>query len=207
MLVHLPKAPFLYPILDTDFSDNPLRDARKIIRAGAEILQLRAKNLHKRAIYELAIPLASICNENQVCFLINDWVDIALVTASGVHLGQEDFHVEQAGPLLEGKIVGLSTHNLAQFQVANRLPIDYIAVGPVFETKTKLSSNRAMGISGISPLIQAKFRPVVAIGGIRQENFPELLAAGVDGIALVSELHRHGDLYDTVRRLLESLEK
>jgi thiamine-phosphate pyrophosphorylase len=185
-----------------------LQDAQKIIRAGAKILQLRAKNFRKREVYELATHLCSICIENQVCFLINDWVDIALVTeTSGVHLGQEDFPAGHARFLLGEKILGLSTHNLAQFEVANRLPIDYIAVGPVYETKTKRSPNRAMGIPGIRPLIQGKFKPVVAIGGIRQENFPELLTAGVDGIALISELHRHGDLYDTVRRLLESLEK
>ena len=206
-MTSLPKPPFLYPILDTEFSEYPLIDARKIIKAGAEILQLRAKNLSKRAIYELAVELAPLCNENQVCFLLNDWVDIALVTeTSGIHLGQEDFPVDQARPLLEGKILGLSTHNSAQFEVANRLPIDYIALGPVYETKTKRSSNRALGIPGITPLIKGKFKPVVAIGGIRQEYFPELLAAGVDGIALISELYRQGDLYDTVSRLLESLE-
>jgi thiamine-phosphate pyrophosphorylase len=208
MHVQLPKAPFLYPILDTEFSVDPLIDARKIIRAGAKMLQLRAKNLGKRAIYDLATHLASICNENQVCFLINDWVDIALVTeTSGVHLGQDDFPVEQARPLMEGKILGLSTHTSAQFEVANRLAIDYIAVGPVYETGTKRSSNRGLGIPGISPLIQEKLKPVVAIGGIRQENFQELLAAGVDAIALISELHRHGDIYDTVCRLLELLEE
>ena len=156
----------------------------------------------------MACDLASICIENQICFMMNDWVDVALVTdASGVHLGQEDFPVDQAHALLEGKILGLSTHTAAQFQVANRLPIDYIAVGPVYETGTKRGSNRALGIPGISPLIQEKLKPVVAIGGIRRENFPDLLAAGVDGIALISELHRHGDLYDTVSRLLEALHK
>jgi thiamine-phosphate pyrophosphorylase len=203
----LPKPPFLYPILDTELSEDPLLDAREIIRAGAKILQLRAKNLNKRAIYDLATHLTSLCNENQVCFLVNDWVDIALVTgASGVHLGQEDFPVDQARQLLEQKILGLSTHDLAQFQVANQLPIDYIAVGPIYETHTKRSSNRALGISGIRPLINEKSKPVVAIGGIRQENFPELLAAGIDGIALISELHRQGDLYDTVCRLLDSIQ-
>ncbi|MCI0414822.1 thiamine phosphate synthase, partial [bacterium] len=124
MIVGLPRAPFLYPILDTDFSEDPLQDARKIIRAGAKILQLRAKNLPKRAIYELVVDLASLCKENQVSCLVNDWVDIALITeTSGVHLGQEDFPVEQARTLLERKILGLSTHNAAQFDVANRLPI------------------------------------------------------------------------------------
>ena len=208
MLVGLPPSPFLYPILDTEFSPDPIRDAKKLIRAGVKILQVRAKNQLKRTLYRHAVEMASLCIEKEVCFIVNDEVDIVMVTdASGVHLGQEDFPLEPARGLLGMRIIGVSTHNPEQFFVAQNSPIDYIAIGPVYSTTTKRTSNPVLGIKNITPLLEQKSKPVVAIGGIRTHNLRELVSAGFDGIALISELYRNGDLYDNACRLIEEINR
>src|SRR5688572_17024421 len=139
--VGLPAAPFLYPILDSKFSDDPLGDGRKLVKAGVKILQYRAKDRSQRQIYEETRGLAEVCAENRVCLIVNDHVGVALVTgASGVHLGQDDFPVLEARRLLGTKLIGISTHNHMQFTVAERWTIDYIAIGPVYSTTTKLNS-------------------------------------------------------------------
>ena len=208
MVVQLPKSPFLYPILDTEFTTDFAGDAKKLIRAGVGILQLRAKNRTKREIYDLAVRLSGLCHEQEVCFVINDHADVALVTPqAGVHLGQDDLPVVETRALLESRIIGFSTHTAEQFQVAQQLPVDYIAIGPVYKTITKRSSDPALGISNVASWLRNKTRPVVAIGGLRLEHFPELLQAGVDGIAMISELYRAGDIYDTARRCTDELRK
>ena len=206
--LRLPDSPFLYPILDTEFSSDPVRDASKLARAGARVLQFRAKNWSKNAIYHWTLKLLEICNRDQICLIVNDQIDIALVTdVAGVHLGQEDFPVEPARSLLRNKILGLSTHNAEQYSLAQKSSADYIAMGPVYRTTTKLTSNPVLGIENIKSLIQKKSVPVVAIGGIREENIRELLQAGVDGVALISELYRAGDLYDSTCRLMDEIRK
>jgi thiamine-phosphate pyrophosphorylase len=206
MPIGLPPSPFLYPILDAEFSFDVLKDAGEIIRAGAKILQLRAKKETKRRIYEITIALGKLCRENDVRFLINDHVDIALITeADGVHLGQTDFPPDEARKLLGDKLIGLSTHNAEQFQIANNLPVDYVAIGPIFETLTKSDSAPALGISVIAQLTKAKSKPVVTIGGIRRHHVAEILANRVDGIALISEIYHHNTVYENTRRLVEEI--
>lgn len=202
----LPASPFLYPILDTQFSSDPVRDAQDLIRAGVSILQLRAKMETRRKIYELTTELSYLCAERNVCLIVNDCVDVVLVTdGTGVHLGQEDFPVDEARKLLPDRIIGLSTHNDRQFRLANQKPINYIAIGPVYESKTKRSINPYLGLSQIIPLLTQKSKPVVAIGGIQRAHIRELLSAGIDGIAMISELYRYGSIYDSTRRILDEM--
>jgi thiamine-phosphate pyrophosphorylase len=207
VISHLPPAPFLYPIIDTGFSQNPVKDAGEFARAGARILQLRAKTENKRRTYDLIVEMSLFCLEKQVTLIVNDHVDIALLTSvGGVHLGQEDFPPHEARDLLGEKIIGFSTHTPNQFDVANQLPIDCIAIGPVYETLTKRTVNPHLGISQIIPLLERKSKPVVAIGGIRLESVPELVSSGVDGIAVISELYVHGPVYDTTSRFIDALD-
>ena len=205
-MLRLPKSPFLYPIVDTQFSLDPVVDVRDLIRAGVSIVQYRAKQQTKLQVYKAVKELELLCDENNVLLIVNDLVDVALVTkAAGVHLGQEDFPATEAVRLMPDRIIGQSTHNQEQFELANTSSIQYIAVGPVYETNTKRSLSPTLGLRRIIPFLEQKSRPVVAIGGIRLENVRELVEAGVDGIAIISELYRHGPVYDSARRLLDEL--
>jgi thiamine-phosphate pyrophosphorylase len=200
----LPESPFLYPIIDTSFSQHPLRDAEALIKAGVSILQFRAKAETRRTVFDITNELAQLCSEKNVLLILNDFVDVSLITdVAGVHLGQDDFPVEDARSLLPQHLIGLSTHNADQFQLANHLPVDYIAIGPVYETSTKRSINPHLGLAEIIPLLESKAKRLVAIGGIRLENIQDLVSTGIDGIALISELYRHGPVYDTARRLID----
>lgn len=204
MIFPLPGSPFLYPILDSEFSSDLIGDAKQLIRAGVGILQLRIKNQPKRTVYEQATLLAGLCSAANICLILNDYVDVANVTpVSGVHLGQEDFPVDSAREVLGSKIIGTSTHTAGQYELAQKYPVDYIAIGPVFETQTKPTPNTALGIRNIASLLKHKTKPVVAIGGIDANHFGELLDAGVDGIAVISALYRAGDLYGTASTLLD----
>jgi thiamine-phosphate pyrophosphorylase len=204
MLFELPASPFLYPILDATFSTNLFVDAQAVIRAGAKILQIRAKNVTKRKICEIVTKIALLCEESDVCCLINDCVDIALVTrVSGVHLGQLDFPVPEARALLHGKIIGYSTHNAEQFAAAKNQPVDYIAIGPVFATTTKAYPDPVLGLPEVRAIVKQKTKPVVAIGGIDHDQIPQLIDSGIDGIAVISALYRDGGVYENASKIME----
>ncbi len=203
--MNLPACPFLYPILDSAFSDDLIRDGRTLLRAGVGIFQIRAKNLTKRRIYEIAEDLAPACLEAGVLMIINDLVDVVLVSAaSGVHLGQEDFPVTEARKILPDKIIGLSTHNLQQFSAALPLPVGYIAIGPIYETGTKNGAGPAVGVEFLHKVRPLTKTPLVCIGGINMDRIPGLVAGGADGIAVISALY-DGNLYESVSRLLERI--
>jgi thiamine-phosphate pyrophosphorylase len=201
MNCQLPVSPFLYPILDTQFSTNVVVDAREVIRAGAKILQLRAKNQTKKWVYE---TIRQMVEEFDICLIVNDHVDVALVTeVAGVHLGQTDFPVTEAKLLLPDKIVGFSTHNAQQFETP--VVADYIAVGPVFPTTSKENADPALGVLAVQKIIASKNKPVVAIGGILPEHIPSLIRAGVDGIAVISSLYKGGSVYDNTCKLMDRI--
>jgi len=202
----LPDSPFLYPILDLMYSDDLLSDSYDAIRAGAQILQIRAKKLSKRSLFELVQTLLPVCIENHVLLIVNDAVDVALLSgASGVHLGQEDFPVEACRKILVDKIIGYSTHNWKQWQAANRLPVDYVAIGPVYPSATKPQAGEALGLSMVRDICAQKRVPVVCIGGIRRRDFQDLIACGADGIAVISELYQHRNMHDAVSELLQAV--
>jgi thiamine-phosphate pyrophosphorylase len=197
-----PKKPFLYPVLDSNFSNDLVQDAMDAIRAGVEIFQIRAKNLPKNRVLRIIEQLESIAQEGHACMIVNDYVDMALVSnASGVHLGQEDFPVLDCRAILPNRIIGISTHNREQFSAALNLPVDYIAVGPVYHTTTKPGTYSPLGPSFIKEVRSWTDKPLVCIGGIRESNIRDLLTAGADGIALISELYRGSHIYSTICRL------
>jgi len=203
----LPSSPFLYPILDSGFSDNLIEDARIIIEAGASIFQVRAKNLSKQKLFEIIETLHPLCASKNTTMIVNDSVDVAMVSnAAGVHLGQEDFPVFEARKLLDGKIIGYSTHNLEQVCVADTLPVNYIAIGPVFPTSTKRGAGRMLGLSIVAEARTRTKRPLICIGGIQMQHFRELFSAGADGVAFISELYKPPGLQKNIYRLLEEID-
>jgi thiamine-phosphate pyrophosphorylase len=202
----LPPSPFLYPILDDSFSSDLAQDAREAIRAGARMVQLRAKQSSTREVFETVKILIPLFEESNALLIVNDRVDLCMVSnASGVHLGQDDFPAADARALLPDRIIGLSTHNRGQIEASLLQPVDYIAVGPIYKTSTKIDASPAVGIELLRYAVHLSKRPVIAIGGIREENSNELLAAGVSGIALISELYKNHDLYGTICRMQEAI--
>jgi thiamine-phosphate pyrophosphorylase len=204
----LPGSPFLYPIIDSSFSADIVTDAAEVIRAGAEILQIRAKTSTRRELFEMVTRLSDLQTKNQVRLIVNDAVDVVLVSdAAGVHLGQEDFPAEPCRELLPSKIIGLSTHSLEEWRIAETLPVDYIAVGPVFASSTKPEAGSGLGMEFVRNICKKKTKPVVCIGGIHRTRFQQVIDCGVDGIAIISELYSQPDLYESMSRLLEAMRK
>jgi thiamine-phosphate pyrophosphorylase len=200
----LPPSPFLYPIIDADFSDRIIDDSREALRAGAKIVQLRAKRLPKRVLFDAVIRLCPVFAEKKALLIVNDYVDIVMTTeTNGVHVGQDDLALDVCRTLLPKKVIGFSTHNVEQAAVADELPVDYIAIGPIHRTLTKVDADPWIGLPLLKRVRETTRHPLVAIGGIRSEHIPDLLNCGVDGIALISELYRDGSIYDRVSRLLE----
>lgn len=181
-----------YPITDRLLSELSLAEqVAEFAKRGMTLVQLREKNLSPDEFFREAEQAMLVARQHGIKVIINDRVDIALaVRADGVHLGQDDLPVEAARRLLgENVIIGYSTHNLAQAQQAAHLPVDYLAIGPVFPTSTKDSLNPEVGLAGLSAVRQAVTEiPVVAIGGIDSANREAVIANGADAVALISDL-------------------
>lgn len=181
-----------YPITDRLLSGLSLAEqVAEFAKRGMTLVQLREKNLSPDEFYREAEQAMLVARHHGIKIIINDRVDIALaVKADGVHLGQDDLPVEAARRLLgENVIIGYSTHNLAQAQQATRLPIDYLAFGPVFPTSTKDSLNPEVGLAGLSAVRRAVLEtPIVAIGGINAANREAVIATGADAVAIISDL-------------------
>ncbi|HSU26587.1 MAG TPA: thiamine phosphate synthase, partial [Pyrinomonadaceae bacterium] len=184
--------PKIYPITDRRLSGlSHAEQVNRLIDGGAKLIQLREKRLSPKQFYREAVEAIEIARIAGAKIIINDRVDIALVTkADGVHLGQDDLPPEQARKLLGREaIIGFSTHSAEQFIHASRLSVDYIAAGPVFATSTKDKPDPTIGLAELRVISEA-FRdiPLVAIGGITAENAQSALDAGADSVAVVSHL-------------------
>ena len=184
--------PKIYPITDTRLTKLSHAEQVKIlIEGGARFIQLREKYLSLREFYAQAEEAVNFARKRGAKIIINDRVDLALVLkADGVHLGQDDLPPEKAREILgEKAIIGFSTHSVAQAVNATKLPIDYIATGPVFATKTKENPDQVVGIEGVKRVRKAIGNfPLVAIGGINSRNFREVLASGANSLAIISEI-------------------
>lgn len=184
-----------------------LHVAKEAIRGGAQIIQLREKELATRAFLEEARALREITAEAGIPLIINDRVDIAAaVKADGVHLGQDDLPLAAARQILgEQAIIGISTHSLAEALRAEKEGADYIGFGPVFPTATK-PEYAAQGIEALKEVTEKVRVPVVAIGGINATNVPLVLQAGAKRIAVVSAVASAPEVAETaalLRRMLE----
>jgi thiamine-phosphate pyrophosphorylase len=195
--------PRLYPIIDFSCfaaQSDPIaaivRYAEELISAGATLIQLRDKSQPEqiRRFLSCARELRRVTLD-RATLIINDRVDICLAAdADGVHLGQDDLSPAAARKIFdqvkEGKklLIGFSTHNLAQLREADSLPIDYIAIGPVFATGSKANPDPVVGLEGVRQARQVTRKPLVAIGGITRQNCSQVKAAGADAVAVISDL-------------------
>ena len=194
--------PKFYPILDTaalqrcGLSAVPAAEA--LLTAGSRILQLRHKGHFDRVLYADAQRIATMCRDAHALFVINDRVDIAMLLDAAVHVGQDDLPPSDTRKLIGPKrTVGFSTHNELQFRAALMEAIDYVALGPIFGTTSKLNPDPEVGLEELRRLKPLAQVPVVAIVGITRSTSPEVWAAGADSVAVV------GDLYPDIRRSAE----
>ncbi len=182
----------LYPLTDRRLSGlSHAEQVSHLSEGGATLVQLREKILSPLEFYREAAEALRVARERRVKIIINDRVDIALaLKADGVHLGQDDLPPEAARELLGPEvIIGFSTHNLEQALLSTKMPIDYIAIGPIFSTATKQSSEPAVGLDGLGQVRQAVGEiSLVAIGGITSQNSKDVLDAGADAIAVISDI-------------------
>lgn len=184
--------PKIYPITDSRLTKlSHAEQVKRLIEGGARLIQLREKHASPKEFYESAKEAMKIARGADVQIIINDRVDIALaVRAAGVHLGQNDLPPEHARKILgENAIIGFSTHNLEQISRAAGLAVDYLAIGPVFATRTKENAEKLVGIETVKKAREliGDF-PLVAIGGVTFENFTEVLNAGANSVAVINDL-------------------
>jgi len=197
--------PKIYPITDARLAKlSHAEQVEKFVAGGAKFIQLREKYASPKDFFELAKAALEIARLNDVKIIINDRADVALaLKADGVHLGQDDLPPVHARKILgDEAIIGFSTHSLEQALEAAELPIDYIAIGPVFTTRTKENPEQVVGLDTIKK-IRDKVGdfPLVAIGGINFANFSEVLNAGADSVAIISDLLSDGaNITDNFRK-------
>jgi thiamine-phosphate pyrophosphorylase len=184
--------PKLYAITDTELSNcTHVEIVERLLAGGARLIQLRDKEASAREMFEAAQACVTLTRAAGATLLINDRVDIAIAAdADGVHLGQDDLTVAEARALLgPQKIIGVSTHSLAQVEAALVTSANYIAVGPIFPTTTKANPDPVVGLELLRQARALTSLPLVAIGGITLATAAQVVGAGADSVAVISALY------------------
>jgi thiamine-phosphate pyrophosphorylase len=182
-----------YPILDTETAlrrgIDPVAAAAQILEGGARLLQFRHKGFFSRVVFDQARQIRALCHGADAMFVINDRADVARLLGAVLHLGQDDLSPSDARHVLgDGSIIGFSTHNEAQLRAAADQPVDYVALGPIFGTSTKLNPDPVVGLEELRRLRPLTDRPLVAIGGITRSNARSVMEAGADSVAVIGDL-------------------
>jgi thiamine-phosphate diphosphorylase len=197
--------PPLYAILDPEQTQGRAATdtLRQLLAGGAAIVQLRVKTMAPRDFLELARFARAETRVHGCKLIINDRVDVALACdADGVHLGQDDLPLAAGRKLVGQKIVGISTHDIEQAQEAERNGADYIGFGPMFSTTTKNTGYAARGVEMLGKIRAAVKLPIVAIGGINEQNVTQVWQAGADSAAIISDLLGADDVVAKTQRIL-----
>ncbi len=198
--------PALYAILDPEQTAGRSTEVvlEQLLKSGVQWLQLRVKSLTPADFCELARHVRARTRTQNCKLIINDRVDIALACAAdGVHLGQEDLPLVAGRKLVGNKIIGISTHDLAQAQEAERNGADYIGFGPMFGTSTKNTGFAARGLDMLRQIRAGVKLPIVAIGGIMEQNVQQVWQAGANSVAIISDILRADDITGKVARVMQ----
>ncbi len=200
--------PALYAILDVGPNQSPesaIFLAESLARAGVRLMQVRAKSLGPAAYLEIARRAVNFTSRGGVRMVINDRPDVAAMSGSaGVHVGQDDLPVEAARATCKAPLwVGVSTHNVAQLEAAVATSADYIAVGPIFPTRSKENPDPVVGVELLRRARNMTSKPLVAIGGITIETAADVFAAGADSVAVISDIARAANPAERAARYLE----
>lgn len=199
---------YLVMSLDPYEGRSALQIAREAIDGGVTVIQLREKDRPLRDVIPEAMELRALCRERNVPFIVNDRVDVALLLdADGVHVGQDDLPASDVRRLIgPGKIIGVSAGSLEEARWAVEQGAEYLGVGPIYATATKLDAGDAVGTALIEKLAKAYGLPMVGIGGIGRDNAGAVIRAGADGIAVVSAITRQADSKAAAAALCKAIE-
>jgi thiamine-phosphate pyrophosphorylase len=177
-------------VVDTSCGLTASDAAEAILDAGAQILQFRHKSFFSREIFEEAERVAKLCRDRGALFVMNDRADIAMLLDAGLHLGQDDLPPAAARRIMPpNRVIGFSTHYAEQLRAGDHEPVDYLAIGPIFGTSSKLNPDPIVGIDRLRMLRPLTRKPLVAIGGITRQTAPQVLQAGADAVAIIGDLY------------------
>lgn len=199
----------LYAVTDRHWLGNAsLYDqVKQAILGGATFVQLRENELDQDAFFQEAIEIQKLCCEYQIPFIINDNVDIALhIDADGVHVGQSDMEAGNVRKLLgNNKILGVSAQTVEQAILAENQGADYLGVGAVFHTGSKDDADD-VSFETLQAICKAVSIPVIAIGGISQDNVMKLSGSGICGVAVISAIFSEKNICTATARLKQLAE-
>lgn len=199
------KLPRVYPVIDAarfaaeaDPADKMAGFAEELIAGGATLVQYRRKSGDDRSMFLEIMHLREV-TMGKARLIINDRLDLCLAAlGDGVHLGQDDLSPKAARRIFETVAgnanrqeqpwIGFSRHNRDQVREAGQMPVDYIAVGPVFATSSKTNPDPVIGLEGVREARRLTSKPLVAIGGINRSNCRQVIGAGADCVAIISDL-------------------
>ncbi|MBB5335115.1 thiamine phosphate synthase [Pectinatus brassicae] len=181
---------------------------RDMLEGGIKFIQYREKEKDALSRYEECLILRDMIKQAGGVFIIDDFVDLALaVDADGVHIGQSDLPPRVVRKLIgREKLLGLSTHNTEELEQANELKkyIDYIGVGPIHATATKINAE-PVGFEYLDYAVKNAQLPLVAIGGIKEQNIDDVLHAGAKTVAIVSDIVQSENIVSKVERLRDKI--
>jgi thiamine-phosphate pyrophosphorylase len=192
-----------YAIVDPIAGHDPVDLARTMLEAGARVMQLRLKNVATRDFLAAARAISQLCHRRDAIFIVNDRIDITMLSdADGVHLGQNDLPLEAGRELLgPDKIIGVSTSGVEMARAAEAGGADYIGFGPVYPGGLK-NTKQGRGLEGLAQVRAAVKLPIVAIGGITEATLPEVLAAGADAAAIITDVVKASDIVAKIKSIL-----
>ncbi len=200
----------IYVIVDPEHTNNRnvIEVAEAAFNGGASTVQLRDKVSSKRTIVETATEIQKLAHSTGSLFIMNDHADIARIVASdGLHVGQKDIAVEDCRVVLDDRqIVGTSNALVTEAEESERIGADYLAVGAMFPTATKIDT-RPAGLETLTEIRAATSTHIVAIGGINESNLGAVLAAGADSVCIASAITKAEDVEAATRRLVKLFDK
>lgn len=181
--------------------------AKMAVKGGADIIQLRDKFLPTNELIEEAVKISAYCKKHNVLFLVNDRVDIAMISdADGVHLGKEDIPVREARKLLgRKKIIGGTAHSLKEAKQREKEGADYIGYGHIYATGSKFKPEKPKGTAELAKIVKKIKTPVLAIGGIGLDNIPEVMRTGVHGVAVIGSVVKNKNPQKAVKELSKAI--
>ena len=186
-----------------------LETVRKAVDGGVTIVQYRSTNPDAGTCYREALPIRDFLAARGIPFIVNNRIDLALaLDADGVHIGQRDLPVPSVRAMIgPNKILGLSVSNMDQLRAVDASLVDYLGMGPVFPTISKLNAPPVLGVEGFAALASRSPLPVVAIGGVNAATVPCLSELDVDGAAVVSAIFAADDIEAATRELSRIIEE
>lgn len=195
-----------YVITDKNYSDE-VYSVERALKGGATSIQLRMKTSKTREMIEVGKKIRTLTSEYSALFFVNDRLDVAqAVNADGIHVGIDDMPVSHIKEIAPNLIIGASAYNLEEMKTAESEGADYLGVGAVYSTNTKLDA-RNLGLDGLKELSKSAKLPIVAIGGINHENVESVLKCRVSGVAIISAIIGAENITDSAKRMDDIIKK